>query len=213
MIIKLLADGGSMAAGPVLSQKLGPMGIPMPKVIQAVNDATKGFKGMKVPVELDVDPKTKEFEVTVFSPPVSELVKSELGIKKGSGRQGEIYAANASIEQIISVAKTKLPNLLCNTLRTAVKNVVGTCVSLGVLIENKPAKEIEQDIDDGKYDKEIDGEITETPEEKKKELEEHFAKIKADQDHLLKQEEVAKKAAEEKATKKAEKVVASAPKK
>ncbi|MBS3076182.1 50S ribosomal protein L11 [Candidatus Pacearchaeota archaeon] len=213
MIIKILADGGNMAPGPALSQKLGPAGIPIPQVIQRVNEATKNFKGMKVPIELDVNPSTKTFEVRVFSPPVSELVKSELKITKGSGRQGTFYVGNASIEQVISVARIKLPNLLCNNLKTAVKNVAGTCQSLGVLVENKPAKEIEEEIDSGKYDKQINEEITETPEEKKKELEEYFTKIKTQQDNLLKQEQVAKKVADEKASKKAEKVSAPAPKK
>ena len=71
MQIKLLVDGGSMAPGPALSQKLGPLGINVNQVIQSVNEATKNFKGLKVPVELEVDPSTKTFHVKVFSPPVS----------------------------------------------------------------------------------------------------------------------------------------------
>jgi len=101
--------------------------------------------------------------------------------------------ANASIEQIISVAKTKLPNLLCKDLKTAVKTVVGSCVSLGVLVESKPASEVEQEIDEGKYDKEIKEEKTETSEEKKKELEEYFSEIKAKQDIIIKKEAQEKK--------------------
>jgi len=214
MIIKLLVEGGNMTPGPALSQKLGPMGMNVNQVIQKVNEATKDFKGLKVPVELDVDALTKEFEVSVFSPPVSELIKKELGIEKGSGMQKKVQTANASIEQIISVAKTKLPNLLCKDLKAAVKTVVGSCVSLGVLVENKPAVEVEQEIDEGKYDKEIQEEKTETSEEKKKELDEYFSKVKTQQDILIKQEEKAKEdEAEKKAgAKEAPKVEESAPK-
>ena len=68
MIIKILADGGAMQPGPALSQKLGPVGININQVITKVNEATKNFKGLKVPVELDVDAGTKAFEVKVFSP-------------------------------------------------------------------------------------------------------------------------------------------------
>ena len=142
-----------MSPGPALSQKLGPIGINMGQVIQKINDATKDFKGLKVPVELEVDTGTKEFEVNVFSPPVSELVKKELGLEKGSGEQLKLKAANASIEQIISIAKTKLPGMLCNDLKSAVKTIVGTCGSLGVLVENKSVQDIEKDID--KLTKEI----------------------------------------------------------
>lgn len=202
MKIKLLVEGGKMAPGPALSQQLGPAGINIGQVISQVNEVTSGFKGLKVPVELDVDTTKKTFEIEVFSPPVSELLKKELGIGKGSGLQKKSQAANASIEQIISVAKIKLPNMLCGDLKSAVKTVAGTCVSLGILIESKPATEVEREIEEGKYDKEINGQITETPEEKKKELEKYFTEIKGKQDKLLKQEQAVKEAEAAKAEEK-----------
>src|SRR4030042_6246454 len=164
MQVKLLVDGGAMKPGPALSQKLGPLGIPVNNVIQKVNEATKSFEGIQVPVELNIDPATREFEVKVFSPPVSGLLKRELKIEKGSGAQKKVRVGNDSIEQIISIAKTKLPNMLCKDFKSAVKTIAGTCVSLGILIENKPAAEVEKEIDSGKYDKEINQMITETSE-------------------------------------------------
>ncbi|MGY4884977.1 MAG: 50S ribosomal protein L11 [Nanobdellota archaeon] len=195
MQIKLLAEGGAMKPGPALSQKLGPAGIPINQVIQKVNEATSDFPGLKVPVELDIDVKTKKFEVKIFSPPVAELLKKELGVAKGSGTQLKNIIANASIEQIISVAKTKMQNLLCKDLKSAVKVVAGTCVSLGVLIENKPAKEIEKDIEAGKYDKEITHIKTETSPEKRKMLNEYLKEVQRKQELILKQEQAAKDAA------------------
>lgn len=191
MQVKLLIEGGDMKPGPALSQKLGPIGINIGKVIQKVNEATKSFKGLKVPVELEINPLTKEFEVQMFSPPVSELLKKEFGIEKGSGDQGKIKVANSSIEQIISIAKTKFSNLLAKDLKSAVKSIVGTCASLGVLIENKPAIEVEKEIDKGKYDKEILEESIQPSPEKKAELDEYFSKIKESQE-----KELAKQAAE-----------------
>lgn len=191
MQVKLLIEGGDMKPGPALSQKLGPIGINLRQVIQKVNEATKSFAGLKVPVELEINPSTKEFEVQVFSPPVSELLKKEFGVEKGSGDQGKIKVANASIEEIISIAKTKLSNLLARDLKAAVKSIVGTCASLGILIENKPAKEIEKEINEGKYDKEISQEKTQPSPEKKAELDEYFSKIKESQE-----KELAKQAAE-----------------
>ncbi len=198
MQIKLLVEGGAMKPGPALSQKLGPTGINMNQVIQKVNEATKNFQGMKVPVDVDLDVNSGNIEVQVFSPPVSELVKKELGVEKGSGDHKRSNSGNASIEQIILVAKTKLPNLLCKDLKSAVKTVVGSCVSLGLLIESKPAIEVLEEIKEGKYDKQIKEEITETPEEKKKELDEYFSKLKAEQDKILQQEKESKEAKEAK---------------
>jgi large subunit ribosomal protein L11 len=194
MLIKLLVEGGAMKPGPALSQKLGPAGIPLNKVIQDVNEATKNFHGLKVPVELNVDTSTKSFEIKVFSPPVSELLKKELNLTKGSGLQKKVQIGNISIEQVINVAQTKMQNLLAKDLKSAVKLIVGTCASLGILIENKSPKDIEKEIDAGKYDKEIKAEKTQTSPEKKAELEEFFNDLKAKQDAKLKQEQAAKDA-------------------
>jgi len=203
MKIKLLVEAGDMKPGPALSQKLGPAGINIGKVIQDVNKATISFKGIKVPIELDVDAKTKNFTINVFTPPVSELLKKELGIEKGSGQHKKINVANAAIEQIISVAQTKMPGMLCKDFKSAVKSVVGSCVSLGILIEDKNPKETEKEIDAGKYDKEISAQTTSASDDKKKKLQEYFSILKVKQDELIKKEEA------EKAEKEAAKVAAA----
>jgi large subunit ribosomal protein L11 len=197
MQIKLLVDGGLMKPGPALSQKMGPTGVPINNVISKVNEATKDFKGMKVPVELEINLDTKNIDVKVFSPPVAELLKKEIGIEKGSGMQAKVNVANTSIEQIISIAKTKLPNLLCKDLKSAVKTIAGSCVSLGILIENKSPIDIIRDIDKGVYDKEIKEIKIETSSEKKKALDEYFLKVKKKQEKFVKEQE-AKKAEEKK---------------
>ncbi len=196
MIIKLLVDGGAMQPGPALAQKVGPLGLNVGQIIQQVNDATKDFKGLKVPVEISVEPSTKKIDVNVFSPSVSELLKKELGVEKGSGLQKKQKIANASIEQIISIAKTKQKDLLCKDLKSSVKTIIGTCVSLGVLVENQPASEVGQLIDDGKFAEEIKKILTVTPSEKRKSLDEYFSKVKKQQEDLAKQEQAAKEAAE-----------------
>ncbi len=196
MQIKLLIDAGGMKPGPALSQKLGPTGINVNQVITKVNDATKKFEGMKVPVEVDIDVQTKNIDVKVSSPPASGLLKREAGIDKGSGIPSKTKVGNLSIEQIISVAKSKFPNLLSRTIKTAVKEIVGTCVSLGLLIENKSPAEVQLEVDAGKYDSEISHEKTETSSEKKAELDKFFANVKATQEKIKQQEEAAKAAAE-----------------
>ncbi len=196
MKVKLIVDGGAMQPGPAVAQQLGPMGINLGKVIGDVNAATSGFKGTKVPVELDVDPKTKSYNIKVFSPPVAELIKKELGLEKGSGLALKEKVGNIAFERIVSVAKTKLPNMLAKDLRAAVRLVVGTCVSLGVLIDNKEAKEIEKDIEAGVYDSQIKNETTEVSAEKKADLDKFFATRKAQQEKIKKAEEEAKAAEE-----------------
>src|SRR3989344_4584359 len=182
MIVKLIVDGGDMKPGPAVAQQIGPLGINLGKVIADVNAATLRFKGTKVPVEIDVDTKTKNYRIKVFSPPVAELIKKELGLEKGSGSAGNYKVGNIALERIIDIAKTKHSNLLAKDLKSAVKLIVGTCVSLGILIDNKLAKDIEKDVDSGVYDKEIKNEITTVSEEKKKQLAEFYVTVKEKQD-------------------------------
>ena len=196
MKIKLIVDGGEMKPGPAVAQQIGPLGINMGKVMSDVNQATSGFKGMKVPVEIDVNGKTKTFTIQVFSPPIAELIKKEISVEKGSGEAGKVRVGNLAIEQVISIAKTKLPNLLAKNLKNAVRLVVGTCVSLGVLIESKDPKEVEKEIASGVYDKEIKNESTNVSSEKKKELDSFFSAVKTRQEKEKKALEEAKAAEE-----------------
>lgn len=190
--VKLIVDGGAMKPGPAVAQQLGPMGINLGKLIEDVNKETKNFKGMKVPVTLEVNPKTKEYSISVSSPPVSELIKKEIGIEKASSEPGKIFKGNLAIEQAISVAKTKMSNMLAKDLKAAVKLVVGSCASSGILVENKPATETQKDIDKGIYDKEIAEEKTEMSSEKKEKIDSYFKEVVAEQEAKAKAEEVAK---------------------
>lgn len=196
MIVKLLIEGGDMKPGPTIAQKLGPMGINMGKVISEINTATKNFKGMKVPVDLDVNPKTKNFTIQVFSPPTAELIKKELSLEKGSGEAKKLKVGNLGIEQVIKIAQIKQPNMTASNFKAAVRNIVGSCVSLGILVENKEAKEIEKEILSGVFDKGIKLELSEISEDKKKQLNDYFTSVKNKQDELLRKEEEARKVAE-----------------
>lgn len=196
MIVKLIIEGGDMKPNATIAQKIGPLGINIGKVISDVNKSTSGFKGMKVPVELDINPKTKDFTVHVSSPPTAELLKKELSIELGSGQAKKTKIGNLAIEQIINIAKTKSSNMTAASLKAAVKSVIGSCVSLGILVENKEAKEISGEISAGAYDHEINSEKTDTSDEKKKQLSEFFDKVKSKQDLEAKKAEELKAAEE-----------------
>lgn len=194
MIIKLLIDGGNMVPGPAIAQQLGPKGINMGKVISKVNESTKEFKGMKVPIELDIDEKTKEFKVKTSPPPTSELFKKELNLEKGTADHKKQKVGNASIEEVIKITKIKFPQMLEKDFKTAVKSILGTCASIGIFVENKEPKELIKDVEEGKFEKEINNQSTETLPEKRKELDDFFNNIKSAQDAKLLEE---KKLAEE----------------
>ena len=190
MIINLLVEGGNMKPGPAIAQKIGPLGLNMGKIISDVNSATKEFSGIKVPVILDINTKTKEIKVEVASPPASELLKKELAMEKGTGESKKIKVGNAAIEQIIKIAQTK--KALEKNLKSAVKTILGSCVSSGILVESKDPKEVVKEVDKGVYDKEINHIATVASEEKLAKLKEYFEEVKKKQEEILKKEEEAK---------------------
>ena len=102
-IIKALVDGGKASAGPPLGPALGPLGVNIMQIINTINDKTKEFQGMKVPVKVKVDPKTKSFEIEVGTPPASSLILNELGLEKGSGSAGTHKIGNITIDQTIKL--------------------------------------------------------------------------------------------------------------
>ena len=191
--VEAMIEGGKASAAPPLGPALGPMGVNIGQVISKINEKTAAYKGMKVPVTVLIDTSTKEFEIEIGTPPTSALIKKELGIETGSGIPHKDKVGNMAMEQVIKVAKMKMDSLLAKSMKTAVKTVIGSCNSLGVLVEGKTAIAINADIDAGKYDSLIKSEATEVSPEKKalitqqledtrKRFEKDLAKMKADKE-------------------------------
>ena len=149
---RFLIEGGKATAGPPIGPSLGPLGVNLPMVVARINELTKDYAGMRVPVEVVVDVDTKEFEVEVGIPTTSALIIKELGVKKGSGASGHEFVGNLSMEQVVKIAKIKRPQLLAKTLKGAVKEILGTCVSMGVLVEGKHPKEVIREVNEGLWD-------------------------------------------------------------
>jgi large subunit ribosomal protein L11 len=149
--VELLINGGQATAGPPLGPALGPLGVNVMQIVNRINELTKDYAGMKVPVKVSVDPESKQFEVTVGTPTTSALIVSELKIEKGSGTPHAQKVGNLTMEQVIRVSKIKRQELLAKTLKAAAKEVLGACVSMGVTVEGKDPREVQKEIDEDKY--------------------------------------------------------------
>lgn len=169
--IEAMVNGGQASAAPPLGPALGPLKVNIANVIAEINKKTAAFKGMQVPIKLTVDTETKEFDITVGTPPVSALVKKEANIEKGAGNPLLDKVADVRIEQIIKVAKMKEDSLMGKTLKDRVKEVIGSCNSMGVLVEGIQAKDAITLVNEGKFDEEIKAEKTELTAEEIKQLE------------------------------------------
>jgi large subunit ribosomal protein L11 len=150
--IEALVDGGKASAGPPLGPALGPLGVNIMEIINAINDKTKEFGGMKVPVKIIVDPKSKSFDIEIGTPPAASLIFNELGVEKGSGHPSTKFIGSITIEQAKKVAKMKYDSLLGKSIKEKTKEIVGTCRSIGVKVEDKLPADVLKEIDDGVYD-------------------------------------------------------------
>ncbi|MEF8813121.1 MAG: 50S ribosomal protein L11 [Halovenus sp.] len=149
--IEVLVPGGEVDPGPPLGPELGPTPVDVQAVVQQINDETEAFDGTEVPVTVEYE-EDGSFEISVGVPPTAELIKDEAGFETGSGEPHESFVADLSVEQIIQIAEQKHPDLLSYDLENAAKEVVGTCVSLGVTIEGNDPREFKKHIDSGEYD-------------------------------------------------------------
>ena len=191
--VETLVEGGRATAAPPLGPALGPLGVNIGQVVAEINKKTGVFNGMQVPVKVRVDTETKSFEISVGTPPASGLIKKEANLEKASGKAKHEMVADILIEQIIKIAKMKETATLGKTLKEKVKEIIGTCQSMGILVEGKHAKETLRDIEAGKFDEEIRLEKTELSaedlarlEEEKKNLAEDIAKRKAEFEKIAK---------------------------
>jgi len=155
--VSALIEGGKATAGPPLGPALGPLGINTGKVVADINEKTKSFEGITVPVKVIIDTSSKNYVIEIGSPSVSSLIKKELGIKKGSGKAAEQKVGSITIDQIIKIARSKKEFLLAKTDKSAVKEVIGACVPMGVLIDEKTPQEVIKEVNEGKYDNKITG--------------------------------------------------------
>ncbi len=153
--VKVLIEGGKASPGPPLGPALGPLGVNVGQVVTKINEKTNSFAGMKVPVTVVVDKKTRQFDIEIGSPPVAALIKKELGLEKGAKTAGTEVVGNLALAQAINIAKLKSEGTLAKDIKAAVREVLGTCVSLGITVEGKDAREIQQEIAEGKHDEEL----------------------------------------------------------
>ncbi len=150
--IKVLVEGGKASAGAPLGPALGPLGVDIGAVVAQINEKTKSFAGMKVPVVVSVDVGTKTFEISVGSPPTSALIKKEIAIDKGSSNPSTEIKGNITMEQVKKVIDMKIDKLASYKMKSAAKEIIGVCNSMGVTVEDIPAREAIKQINEGKFD-------------------------------------------------------------
>jgi large subunit ribosomal protein L11 len=143
--LKLNLPAGAATPAPPVGPALGQHGLPIMDFVKAFNDKTADQKGTILPAVITVY-EDRTYDFIVKKPPVSELIKKELKIKKGSGAAGREFVGSLSDAQVEQIAKEKLEDLNTNDLQTAKKIVMGTAKSMGIdIVESTQITQIRTD--------------------------------------------------------------------
>jgi large subunit ribosomal protein L11 len=154
-VISVLVTGGEASAGAPLGPALGPLGVNVLAIVNEINRVTGDFKGMKVPVKIEVDQETKKFTVSVGTPTTAALLVKEAGVARGSGKPNLDLVGNVTFDKVLGIAKVKIGNSYAKSIKSSVKEVIGTCVSMGVKVEDTDPRQFIKQVNEGKWDKTI----------------------------------------------------------
>ncbi len=151
-VVKVMIEGGKATPGPPLGPTLSPLRVNVMEVVKAINEATKDFEGLTVPVEIIVDTATRKFEVKVGIPTTTALLLKEVGAKKPPGDPAHQKIGDLPLETIIKIALIKKEQLTAKTLKAAVKTILGSARSIGITVNGKDPKVVQKEIDEGLHD-------------------------------------------------------------
>ena len=130
---KLQIPAGKANPSPPVGPALGQRGVNIMEFCKAFNEKTKDMMGYNIPVVITVY-SDRSFTFITKKPPVTDLIKKEIGLQKGSDNPLKNKVGKITKEQIMNIVKTKMDDLNAHDEEAAARIVVGSCRSMGVEI-------------------------------------------------------------------------------
>lgn len=131
--LKLQIPAGKANPSPPVGPALGQRGVNIMEFCKAFNEKTKDMGDFNIPVIITVY-QDKSFSFVTKKPPVTDLIKKEANIKKGSDNPLKNKIGKLTKSQVESIAKLKIEDLNANDLEAAKKIVSGSARSMGIEI-------------------------------------------------------------------------------
>jgi large subunit ribosomal protein L11 len=134
MKVNLQVPAGKASPGSSLGSVLGPKGINIMEFCKQFNALKFDYEaGTPIPVQILVH-KDKSFSLVTKQPPMTYLIKAEVGLEKGSSTTGKDFVGKITRKQLENVAKKKMADLNTKDLNAAVEMVKGSALSLGLQV-------------------------------------------------------------------------------
>lgn len=132
--VKLQCPAGQANPAPPVGPALGQHGVNIMEFCKQFNARTQKEAGMIIPVIITIY-QDRSFTFITKTPPASILLKKAANIQKGSGVPNKEKVGKVSRKQVEEIAKTKLVDLNCSTLESAIRIVEGTARSMGIEVQ------------------------------------------------------------------------------
>lgn len=133
-VVNVALQAGSATPAPPVGTALGPHGVNIMDFCKQYNAATEAQRGNIIPVVITIF-EDRSFTFITKTPPAAELIKKAAGIKSGSGAPHKEKVGKITKDQVLEIAKTKMPDLNANDEQAAMKIIEGTARQMGVTVE------------------------------------------------------------------------------
>lgn len=131
--VKIQLPAGKATPAPPVGPALGQHGVNIMEFVKAFNAATAKQEGMIIPALITIY-ADRSFTFIIKTPPTSVLLLKYAGLEKGSSKTKKDIVGKIKKDQIVEIAKIKLPDLNCDSLESAIRTVEGTAKSMGIQI-------------------------------------------------------------------------------
>ena len=132
-IVKIQLDAGGATPAPPVGTALGPHGIQTMEFCKQYNAATESMKGTVIPVEISIY-EDRTFTFILKTPPTPVLLRQAAGIDKGAKIAGRETVASVTMAQVEEIAKQKMPDLNCDSIESAMAQIIGSARSMGLQV-------------------------------------------------------------------------------
>jgi large subunit ribosomal protein L11 len=137
--IKIQLPGAQASPAPPVGPALGQHGLNIMEFVKAFNERTKGQPGVITPVVITAY-ADRSFTFILKTPPAVTLLKKAAGIAKGAPDSKAQKVGTVTWDQILEIARTKLPDLNTNKLESAASMIAGTARSMGLEVVGRPSE-------------------------------------------------------------------------
>jgi large subunit ribosomal protein L11 len=135
--VKLQVKGAAANPSPPIGPALGSKGVNIMEFCKQFNARTQDKAGMVLPVVITVF-TDKSFEFIIKTPPAPILLMEALKVKGGSAEPNRKKIGSVTWDQVKTIAETKMPDLNCFTVESAMSMVAGTARSMGIIVQGTP---------------------------------------------------------------------------